>query len=102
VSQAHGQGWEGVQKQADVAVPRPAQDDAPDYEDGGLKMQMVAPRRKKFNGHWYDFDQGFSRRDEAEQRVNHLRAGNYYARVVTITNIRGYFVYARVKPFYGR
>jgi len=65
-------------------------------------MQIVAPRRKKFGDKWYDFDEGFAYKYEAERKANHLRAGNYYARILAIPNVRGYVVYARVKPAYVR
>jgi hypothetical protein len=58
-------------------------------------MQMVAPRKKKFGGKWFEFDGGFDYKQEAERRADHLRAGAYNARVVKIQGIRGYFVYYR-------
>lgn len=61
-------------------------------------MQIVAPRRRKFNGKWYDFYEGFEYKDEAERKAVHLRSGAYNVRIVKIPNIRGYFLYGRIKP----
>lgn len=60
-------------------------------------MQMVAPRRKKIDGHWYDFHEGFEYKADAERKAMHLRSGAYLVRIVKIPGIRGYFLYSRVK-----
>ncbi len=66
-------------------------------------MQMVAPRRKKFAGKWFDFQEGFEYKTDADRAAIHMRSGSVYnVRVVKIPGIRGYFLYARTRPLLDR
>lgn len=63
-------------------------------------MQMVAPRKKQFDGNMYDFGMGFEYKYEANKYAANMRSGAYLARVIQIPGIRGYFVYTRPKRRY--
>lgn len=65
-------------------------------------MEMVAPRRKKIDGRWYDFYEGFEYKADAIRRAIGLRSGAYNVRIIRIPNIRGYFLYLHVKSLTDR
>lgn len=58
-------------------------------------MQMVAPRSKMFNKRRYVFYQGYKTKQEAQEEARRRRKLGYRVRVVTIPNIKGYFLYER-------
>lgn len=58
-------------------------------------MQRVAPSYKDFGGRRYIFSIGVPTKVEAERIARRDRKKGYLARVVTIPNIRGAFIYTR-------
>lgn len=58
-------------------------------------MQKVAPSSKLFNRRRYLFYQGYGSKREAQDEAKRRRKLGYQVRMVTIPNIRGYFLYER-------
>jgi len=58
-------------------------------------MQKVAPDSKLFNHRRYLFYQGYHTKQEAQAEATRRKKLGYRVRIVTIPNIRGYFLYER-------
>lgn len=58
-------------------------------------MQKIAPDSKLFNHRRYLFYEGYKTKQEAKVVAVRRRKLGYRVRIVTIPNIRGYFLYER-------
>lgn len=58
-------------------------------------MKKIAPDSKIFNRRRYLFYQGYDTKREAQSEAKRRRKLGYRVRVVTIPDMRGYFLYER-------